>query len=261
MELAEAADYLKPFAHVEAHVKPVRMTNKRAARAEKWWWHGEKRPAMRAAMDGLSHYIVTPETAKHRFFVKLPVSVAPEHKLIVIPRQDDLMLGLLSSRTHCVWAIELGGRLGVGNDPFYNSSLCFETFPFPPGFTLQQTTLPSNPLFAVIAQAAADLNAWRESWLNPADWLDWDTTPEETMAGFLARPAPKPEMAAEWKKRTLTHLYNAMPAGLRIRQEQLDQAVAAAYGWDDYMPALADEDILRRLLALNRERTQSASHP
>ena len=36
--------------------------------------------------------------------------------------------------------------------------------------------------------------------------------------------------------------------------QTLDTAVAAAYGWDDYSPALADEEILRRLLALNRER-------
>ena len=45
-QLAEAADYLKPFAHVEAEVKPIRITNNRAARAEKWWHHGEKRPAI-----------------------------------------------------------------------------------------------------------------------------------------------------------------------------------------------------------------------
>lgn len=78
MEQSEAADYLAPFAHVENNVKPIRITNNRAARAAKWWQHGEKRPAMRAALHGLTHYIATPETAKHRFFVKLPLEVAPE---------------------------------------------------------------------------------------------------------------------------------------------------------------------------------------
>ena len=34
----------------------------------------------------------------------------------------------------------------------------------------------------------------------------------------------------------------------------LDAAVTAAYGWDDYSPAMADEDILRRLRAMNPER-------
>jgi len=31
--------------------------------------------------------------------------------------------------------------------------------------------------------------------------------------------------------------------------------VAAAYGWADYTPQMADNEILRRLLALNRERS------
>ena len=30
-----------------------------------------------------------------------------------------------------------------------------------------------------------------------------------------------------------------------------DAAVAAAYGWQDYSPAIPDEEILGRLLALN----------
>jgi hypothetical protein len=33
-----------------------------------------------------------------------------------------------------------------------------------------------------------------------------------------------------------------------------DAAVAAAYGWTDYTPDLPEEEILRRLLALNLER-------
>ena len=256
LDLAEAADYLAPFAYVEAAVKPIRIGNREAVRAEKWWRHGRFRPELRTALAGLTHYIATPETAKHRFFVKFPVAVAPEHKLIVIPRQDDATLGILSSRIHCLWAIENGGRLGVGNDPVYNSSLCFETFPFPDGFNLQAKTAPEGDAFAAIAAAAADLAAWREKWLNPEGWLDWEITPEEEQAGFPPRPVPKPEHAVAWKKRTLTNLYNEKPAGLTLRQAQLDQAVAAAYGWTDYGPELFDSEILRRLLALNRERAK-----
>jgi type II restriction/modification system DNA methylase subunit YeeA len=135
VDLATAADYLQPFAWVEAEVKPVRAKNNEARRVNKWWIHGRNRPLLRAALKGQTHYIATPETAKHRFFVRFPVAVAPEHKLVVIPRGDALMLGLLSSRIHCLWAVQQGGRLGVGNDPVYNSSLCFETFPFPEDFS------------------------------------------------------------------------------------------------------------------------------
>jgi type II restriction/modification system DNA methylase subunit YeeA len=257
MEQAEAADYLKPFAQVETEVKPVRAGNREAVRAEKWWRHGRRRPELRAALQGHTHYIATPETAKHRFFVKFPVQVAPEHSLIVIPRQDAATLGILSSRIHCVWALAKGGRMGMGNDPRYNASLTFETFPFPPGFDLESQDAPDGELFSTIATAAADLSDWREKWLNPEGWLSWEITPEEQAAGLPPRPIPKPEHAAAWKKRTLTNLYNEMPAGLKLRQEKLDAAVAEAYGWDDYMSEIEDETILGRLLALNLDRAKA----
>ena len=254
MDQHQAADYLKPFAYVEATVRPIRAGNNRAARAEKWWHHGEKRPALRVQLQGLSHYIATPETAKHRFFIRFPIQVAPEHSLIVVPRQDDITLGILSSRIHCIWALNQGGRMGLGNDPRYNASLTFETFPFPPGFDLKNPGPPEGKPFQDIAEAAAGLLAWRERWLNPEGWLDWVTTPEEQAAGFPPRPIPKPDHATEWKRRTLTSLYNEMPAGLRLCQEKLDQAVALAYGWTDYSPELPDQTILARLLTCNLER-------
>jgi len=259
LDLAAAADYLAPFAHVEKKVKPIRINNNRAARAERWWQHGEKRPALRASLQGLTHYIATPETSKHRFFIKFSLVVAPEHSLIVIPRQDDATLGILSSRIHEVWTMATGSP--YGNHPTarrYNATVTFETFPFPPGFDIKTKTAPEGNTFAAIAATAADLTTWREKWLNPEGWLDWEITPEEESAGFPPRPVPKSEHAAAWKKRTLTNLYNEMPAGLTLRQEQLDQAVAAAYGWTDYTSELPDSEILLRLLALNQERSKAA---
>lgn len=37
-------------------------------------------------------------------------------------------------------------------------------------------------------------------------------------------------------------------------QEALDAAVAAAYGWNDYTSAMPEDEVLRRLLALNAGR-------
>ena len=76
----------------------------------------------------------------------------------------------------------------------------------------------------------------------------------EVVPGYPDRIIPKPEYAAEIKKRTLTNLYNARPAWLDHAHQALDAAVAAAYGWDDYNPAMPDTEILRRLLALNQAR-------
>jgi hypothetical protein len=78
---------------------------------------------------------------------------------------------------------------------------------------------------------------------------------EEKTAGFPLRPIPVAARAVDWKKRTLTALYNVNPAGLKLRHEKLDMAVAIAYGWTDYTSATPDNEILKRLLALNLERS------
>ncbi len=253
----EAALYEAPFAHVVEHVKPTRISNNRKARAEKWWRHGEARPSLRAKLTGLQRYIATPETAKHRFFVSFPISVAPEHSLIIIPSDSDALFGILSSRQHIAWALAKGGRMGLGNDPRYNSTLTFETFPFPESLTPNLTpTSFANAAAPEIAAAAQKLNELRSNWLNPPEWVDWVRTPEEERAGYPARPIAKPGFEAELKKRTLTNLYNARPAWLDNAHKTLDAAVAKAYGWNDYTPEMPDEEILRRLLALNLECAQ-----
>jgi hypothetical protein len=48
---------------------------------------------------------------------------------------------VLSSHIHVAWALSAGGRLGVGNDPRYNKSRCFETFPFPDATEEQKTRI------------------------------------------------------------------------------------------------------------------------
>lgn len=78
----------------------------------------------------------------------------------------------------------------------------------------------------------------------------------EVVAGFPDRLVPKAAAAeAMLRKRTLTALYNqrGTPEGawLDALHRDLDEAVAAAYGW----PAdLSDDDVLARLLALNHAR-------
>jgi len=105
--------------------------------------------------------------------------------------------------------------------------------------------------FPAIAEAAKALNTYRENWLNPKDWVDWEQTEEEKAAGFPPRPVAKPGHEAELKKRTLTNLYNQRPSWLDNAHKTLDKAVAVAYGWTDYTPEWPDEEILKRLLKLN----------
>jgi hypothetical protein len=113
-----------------------------------------------------------------------------------------------------------------------------------------------------IAIAAKRLNDLRENWLNPPEWTH--KVPEVTPLGMDKSPypdriEPRPDVTeADLKslqQRTLTKLYNQRPAWLAMAHQQLDAAVAAAYGWTDYTPDMPDEEILKRLLALNLERS------
>ena len=102
----------------------------------------------------------------------------------------------------------------------------------------------------------------REAWLNPPEWTQ--RVPEVIPLGMTVSPypdriLPKDGHEKDLAERTLTKLYNQRPAWLDAAHKELDTAVAAAYGWADYTPDMPDEEILKRLLALNLERS-TAGH-
>ena len=116
-----------------------------------------------------------------------------------------------------------------------------------------------------VARAAKRLNDLRERWLNPEEWTE--RVAEVIPLGMEVSPYPDRILPrsnlgaadlAELKKRTLTNLYNQRPAWLADAHVALDAAVAAAYGWADYSPAMTNNEILARLLALNQERAALA---
>jgi type II restriction/modification system DNA methylase subunit YeeA len=264
MDEASASLYECPFEHTRTHVKPLRDTNSRKNRREKWWIHGETGSGWRAAIFDLPRYLATSQVSKHRFFVWRHIKVWPHQTVIAVARSDDTTFGILHSRLHELWALRMGTWLGKGNDPRYTPTTTFETFPFPAGLTPADTAGPTEPLGSgvllppvaperrgaalAIAETAHRLNALREHWLNPPEWVE---RVPEVVPGYPDRIVPKPEHTAELKKRTLTNLYNARPTWLDNAHKALDAAVAAAYGWGDYTPEMPDEAILRRLLALN----------
>ena len=271
----EAALFAAPFSHVAEHVKPMRLEQRRESRAKWWWLHGETVPGLRAATSGVHRYAVTPRVAKHRVWTWRKSIALPDSAVVAVARADDTSFGLLHSRHHELWSLGMCTWLGVGNDPRYTPTTCFETFPFPAGLTPADTAhqrtealddgalIPADlppavrPHAEAIARAAARLNALRERWLNPPEWTE--RVPEVVPLGMTASPYPdrivaRPGHEKDLARRTLTNLYNERPAWLAQAHAALDAAVAAAYGWADWTPALPDEEVLRRLLALNRER-------
>ena len=135
----EAALYESPFAYVTKHIKPERITKSEAALSVYWWRFGRPRVELRSAIKSLPRFIATVAHSKHRFFVWLPVSTSPDQALITVTRADDTTFGILHSRFHELWSIRKGTSIGVGNDPRYTPTTCFETFPFPDGLTPADT--------------------------------------------------------------------------------------------------------------------------
>jgi type II restriction/modification system DNA methylase subunit YeeA len=179
----------------------------------------------------------------------------PDSAAVAVAREDDTAFGILHSRFHELWTLRLCTYLGVGNDPRYTPSTTFETFPFPEG--LEPNRKPEeydNPHGIKIAAAAKRLNELRENWLNPANLVK---RVPEVVAGYPDRIVPIDDAAAqELRSRTLTNLYNINPPWLKNAHAELDAAVASAYGWS---PDLNDEEVLKRLLDLNLERSATAT--
>jgi hypothetical protein len=228
------------------------------------------RPGLRQRIAHAHRFIATPEVAKHRVFVWCSSQVLPDKNLQCTPRADDTTFGLLQCRLHELWSLRMGSSLE--DRPRYTPTTCFETFPFPAGLTPADTAhqrteaLPDGALIPAdlvpevrphaeaIARAARRLVALRDAWLNPPEWCQ--RVPEVVPLGLAASPYPgrivaRPGHEAELAQRTLTRLYNARPTWLAQAHQALDAAVAAAYGWADYTAEMPDDEILRRLLALN----------
>lgn len=251
MSEAEAALYEAPFEFTVANIKAVKSGNRREQYSRLWWQHTEARQGFWKAVASHDRYLATVRHAKFRGFRWFPTTVVPDSALIAVAKSDDTTFGILQSRFHEPWSLRMGTSIGVGNDPRYTPSTTFETFPFPEGLTpnIPAADYAADPRAIAIAEAAADLNAKREAWLNPPDLVRIEP---EVVPGYPDRVLPKDEAAAAvLKKRTLTNLYNERPAWLAMAHDRLDAAVAAAYGWPT---DLTDEQVLERLFALNQER-------
>jgi len=221
------------YQHILDKVKPERDENRDKFIRENWWVFGRPRSEIRPALKGLRRYVATVETMKHRVFQFLDADILPDNMLVAIALDDAADLATLSSRCSVIWSLAAGGRLGVGNDPRYNKSRCFDPFPFPELTESQKAALR--------------------------------TLGEELDAHRKRQQATHPKL-------TLTQMYNVLEklsAGTTIEgkdkeiydhgligilkdiHDRIDAAVAEAYGWP---VDLSDEEILFRLVALNKER-------
>ncbi len=228
--------YPEVYQHVLATVKPERENNNREYRKRNWWLFGENNPYLRKTLNAVNRYFVTVETTKHRVFQSLDRAIVPDNMLVAIGSSDALHLGVLSSRIHATWALRAGGWLGVGNDPRYSKTRCFDPFPFPAADDGQKQR---------IRALAEDLDAHRKRVLaeHPHLTLTGLYNVLERLRGGTAPDALDPVLRRAFD--------DGLVLILKELHDHIDATVAEAYGW----PAdLADDDILARLVALNKER-------
>jgi hypothetical protein len=170
---------------------------------------------MRAALADLPRFITSNRVGKRLLFCWSDARTCPSDLTNVFAFADDYAFGVLASFAHEAWARSRSSTL---EDRLrYTSTTVFQTFPwpFPVSDTLQ----------------------------------DWVT---KAIRMVLER---RQEICTE-ENFGLTALYNLVDDGayadLKVLHKELDEAVAAAYGWPKAVAHDGDE-IVQRLLELNRK--------
>ena len=201
------------YDHVLRTVKPERDANRRSTYRDNWWIFGEPRRELRPALAGLTRYIATVETSKHRIFQFLDAEILPDNRLIVVSSASSFVLGVLSSSVHVWWALASGGTLE--DRPVYTKNKVFDPFPFPD---------PTPEQRAAIAELAEELDSTRKLALAETEKL--------TMTELYNR-REKLRSGAPLDEKEQRRATSARAATVDRLHEQLDQAVADAYGWGE----------------------------
>jgi hypothetical protein len=238
---------------VEAKVKPQRLKDKRPAYFKYWWQYAEKRSQLYGCIRSLDQVLATSQVSKHRAFVFLPTVFVFDQRLIIIGMSSWPAFSMLQCRSQELWARFFGSSLE--DRPTYTPSDCFETFPFPDSWD-------RNTSLAETGRAYYDFRAALMAKNNEGLTVTYNRfhDPDECDAEILK---------------------------LRDLHDVMDLSVLDAYGWTDLRPTCnfyldyEEEDteddaklkkgkkpwryrwpdeirdeVLARLLALNRQRAQ-----
>ena len=252
MSEEEARQWPDLMALVEELVKPQRMKDNRVARKRYWWKYAEQAPALQRAMSSKSRVLVAGAQATAHFaFAFLPTGMVFSSNLTVLTVESYAAFASIQCRVHEVWSrffmTTLEDRL------VYTPTTCFENYPFLPDWQ-------TSPTLEAAGQAYYDFRAALM------------VRNDEGLTTTYNRFHDPHERHADIKK--LRELHAAM-----------DRAVLDAYGWSDissdcaYLLDYEEEDeeddgrrrrkkkpwryrwpdeirdeVLARLLALNRER-------
>ncbi len=201
-----------------------------------WWLFGKPRQELRPAIATLDNFISTVDTAKHRVFQFIASDVVCVDKIVIVALEDAFSLGVLSSNFHVRWSLRVGGALE--DRPVYTKSRTFDPFPFPAATDAQKHA---------IGAIAEELDAHRKRVLAEHDHL--------TLTGLYnvlerLKAGARPDDLNAKERRIFD---DGLVLILKELHENLDVAVADAYGWPVDLP---EEEVLANLVALNKERAK-----
>ena len=233
MEEEAARQFAAPFEHLVQFVKPIRDKLTKQVHEDRFWLYWDKRPAFFAEASKKKRILVCGRHTAHLSFAFCDVSWVLTEALQLFCTDSFADFGLLQSSIHDAWARKYSSTIGEGLR--YSSSDAFDTFAIPYDHS-------------VVHQIAQSYYEARQ-----AVMLSRQQGLTDTYNRFHDRGEQSADIAR-----------------LRALHEELDQAVAAAYGWSDLdlshgfyatkhgerytLSESARRTVLARLLALNHQR-------
>jgi len=232
----DAHRYELPYGRVLEQVRPERAKNKRKTRRDYWWRFAENAMGMRKAIAGLDEVLVIAQVSRTLMPVRVLNRSVFDAKLVVFALNSSSDQAVLSSSIHQMWAVKFGTTMRV--DPTYTPTTVFETFPRP------EPTAELESIGRTLDAERREIMLRRELGLTKLYNLVNDPGLETGTDPDVDR--------------------------MRAIHVELDETVAAAYGWDDLdlthgfhsyrkvtrwtVPPATRVEILDRLLEENHRR-------
>ena len=233
--LERASQFPEIIGLVRERVKPSRDTVKRDVYREYWWQYAEKQKSLYEAIKDLPRVIVRARITRTHAPVFVSTGFVFSDALIVIPYRDAGRFAVLQSSFNEKWAWQYGSTLKL--DLRYSPTDVLENFAFPEDRAIAYL----EPIGETYHETRRQIMLARQEGLTAT--YNRFHNPAETSADIQS---------------------------LRDLHRQMDEAVAAAYGWAELsldhgfhetaqgvrytISEAARREVLKRLLALNFER-------
>jgi hypothetical protein len=200
--LPQAESWPDLLAIVREKVKPYRDTVNRQAHRQRWWQYGDRRVELYRTLQGMQRTLALSQVSPHLSLAFVPSRCVFSHAVDILAFESDCAFSVLQSRIHEIWARMFGSSMK--DDLRYTPSDCFDTFPFPHGWEVNET----------LSMVGAQYYGFRARVL-----VQNDEGLTKTYNRFHDPAEQHPDVVR------LRELHAAM-----------DRAVLDAYGWTDLQP-------------------------